>query len=120
MKINICKTLILLFFNFILSFCNERHPKLPKNVSANAHWIGGSDGGYWILVNRIINDSTFNADIYIEDSGELLIESDYTCSNPQIKLTKIPANEIYDKFVFVSEFKIKYKENEKSIIFEKK
>lgn len=46
-------------------------PEKPKSVSDHAFWVGGVDGGNFIVVTKTKEKSLFFAEIYHDFTGEL-------------------------------------------------
>lgn len=47
-------------------------PSKPKSVPENAFWVGGIDGGSFILISEKVNaDNVFSAQIYNDYTGDL-------------------------------------------------
>jgi len=70
-----------LFIAIILSFigCNYiKQPTRLKNIPADAFWSGGSDGGFWFLIEKSNEkNKTIHFKIYNDHSGDIVADKDF-------------------------------------------
>jgi hypothetical protein len=69
----------------------------PDNVPLSAIWIGGCDGGHWIELVSMQND-TCRFRIYRDWNGDLELDADFIYENCNVQLTKANWNEYITHF----------------------
>jgi hypothetical protein len=65
---------VCLLLAFVCISCSSQQsvPSKPDSVPDNALWIGGADGGAWILISKPEDqaDHIYHAEIYGDQAGE--------------------------------------------------
>ena len=68
------KPIFLYIVIFVLVACSaqDQTPQRPESVPSNAMWIGGIDGGAWVLLKKNESDPAYiyQAEIYGDQAGD--------------------------------------------------
>jgi len=65
-----------------LSFCESSDPPRPNGLPEDAKWLGGVDGGYWIVCTVLDENVRYNCSVFEEHSGDLFVKGDYVSDDP--------------------------------------
>jgi hypothetical protein len=68
--------IVVLILTLLLLACEAQNsptksPPLPNGVPKEAMWIGGVDGGVFVVLTKAPEPRTFLAEVYFDQSGEL-------------------------------------------------
>jgi hypothetical protein len=68
--------ILVLSFSMLLFACEAQDtslepPPRPDGVPKEALWVGGADGGVFLVLEKTAEPQTFSAEIYFDQSGEL-------------------------------------------------
>jgi hypothetical protein len=73
-KITIIVSVIIIIvtvYFFLHQKAQFHQPEHLSNIPAKAIWVGGSDGGSWFYINKVLSRNTFEISIYNDNNGEL-------------------------------------------------
>lgn len=82
---------LLIFFSFHCGMESATAPERPRNVSINAQWFGGVDGGKWYWITKVISDRSFKIRIYHDFTGEVVMDTVFIL-NPECSTKTIDSN----------------------------
>jgi hypothetical protein len=78
---------------FIALSSRSQGPKRFSNLPAKAVWIGGTDGGAWFQVEKVLSGRAFRIKIFNDENGSLLTDSTFTL-NAGCAITKIESADL--------------------------
>lgn len=85
--------LIISFIYFAKKDKNTKALERPANVSRQAIWIGGVDGGHWYKIDKTLSPNIFKIKIFNDYNGDVIIDSTFTfnsdCKLKQMDLRKL-------------------------------
>ncbi|MCD6066235.1 MAG: hypothetical protein K0S33_1061 [Bacteroidetes bacterium] len=102
----------------LLYCCSSHTPIRPVGVDPSAKWIGGVDGGYWIKVIQVINDTCINLRVFNDYTGKIEADKVFSAKAGTIELTRFDEKSIYGMFNFVTATQVSIKNNDDYILFE--
>ena len=82
----------IIFILFVVVFICCARRERPKNLSENAEWIGGVDGGVWVILNQSSGPGDLSFAVY-DEKGRLWVNN-YFRSKCNFKKEKKLAEQI--------------------------
>lgn len=62
--------LIIIWSGLFMLSCSEKERQKPDNVPEQAQWVGGIDGGVWILIDVKVSELEYNMSVWFESGKE--------------------------------------------------